>query len=764
MHKPPTRPASILSRTLPVLVVVLFLILFRAAAVAGPDFDHYLHWERAFRTLDTGAFLSEGQTLSPMGVPLSQWSHGPGLIYALCPAVCDTLMSANRQALWIGWAFTVIFWWAMAQLLRRAAYGDMHWTVYGILVAIAGTHAGFYSRSYASETFSQTILGVMVLWTVTRKDWRVLDTLLVGCLAALLTYNRSQLAIYALPPLVGMTYQIWRARSTRSASRTALLLGLPLVPLLIGLAQVGLTNRWMTGSVLGSPYSFGNAAFRSLNLARPELAAVLFHPLHGWLSTHPLYLVAFAALVLLALRARSTAERLFYAGYAIVIVVHIYLQAAWYVWWLGLQTFGMRGLGVSAVVLVPALIRVMRDREVAGKSYNIWGILTLAACLWSAPLFAASLTEEVQFFSYAEMLHFYATSLRPATPPLAVLVLALIATVWVARLRSSSFRDQLAKRPLLTVSLLVLCPTTVYALLRSALRWYAPGWGMDRGLADTLALISIPLCVALMALFLSAPNARDKAQTTESARAGGVETIIAVGLILALLGTAVVYARLAVHVESQIAGRVFPVSGVQYVAATHVDEVEQSFFEYSDIPGFEAKKAALKDYMLKLKSCSAVGSKAEILPRLMGLPRATLPKQVAFGPDLLLSEVSLVGGVTRRSPTTFRPGDFAGVATKWDVLHAMAPQKFSLRLLDAGGRQWAASDYWPKVGCDSVDEWQAAKAQSDTYSLELPPELPPGSYQIALVIYEAETGAVLWSGSQEVVPLAEIRVTDRGAS
>ena len=105
----------------------------------------------------------------------------------------------------------------------------------------------------------------------------------------------------------------------------------------------------MTGSLLGSPYSFGDGAFRSLDFARPELAAVLLHPWHGLLTHHPLYAVGFAALIVLIVRVRSLPERLFWLSCAIVIVLHVYSQAAWYVWWLGKQTFGMRGLGVSAV-------------------------------------------------------------------------------------------------------------------------------------------------------------------------------------------------------------------------------------------------------------------------------------------------------------------------------------------------------------------------------------------------------------------------------
>ncbi len=211
--RPPTSENRY-TRKAPYLLVGLLLILFRAAAVTGPDFDHYMHWSRAFQTLDTRIFLDEGHTLSPLGVPLSQWSHGPGLLYALCPVGCAQWMSPDRQALWISWIVTAAFWWAMVGLLRRASYGDPQWVIYGVLVAVVGTQLGFYSRSYASETLSQAVFALLALWVVTRRDWRALDALVVGCLAGLLAIIRSQLVIYALPLLALLAFDLWRTRGT----------------------------------------------------------------------------------------------------------------------------------------------------------------------------------------------------------------------------------------------------------------------------------------------------------------------------------------------------------------------------------------------------------------------------------------------------------------------------------------------------------------------------------------------------------------------
>jgi hypothetical protein len=48
------------------------------------------------------------------------------------------------------------------------------------------------------------------------------------------------------------------------------------------------------------------------------------------------------------------------------LLLHLYVQAAWYCWWLGTKTFGMRGLTTGAVLLVPLLAHTLRQRSRGG--------------------------------------------------------------------------------------------------------------------------------------------------------------------------------------------------------------------------------------------------------------------------------------------------------------------------------------------------------------------------------------------------------------
>ncbi len=272
-----------------------------------------------------------------------------------------------------------------------------------------------------------------------------------------------------------------------------------------------------------------------------------------------------------------------------------------------------------------------------------------------------------------------------------------------------------------------------------------------------LALATIPASVALMAWFLALPDspAQDIRGVTRPNR---MERVVAVAVLAVLAVSTAVFVRFTFHLERQIAARAFPTSGVQYVAATHVREVEESFFEYLSIAGFEDRKAALKDYLLELQACAAATSEAEILPRLVGIPRFERTTSVGFGNDLRLTGVALIGGASAREPVTFRPGDIVGVATRWDVLNALPSQKFSLRLRDSAGRQWAAVDYWPKVSCGSPDGWQTGTGQEDAFGLTLPSDLPPGPYELALIVYGSDDGTVLFSDQGESTHLGEILV------
>ena len=494
---------------------VPFLLLFLLTVIwrGGPDFGHYVEWAEAFRQGGPQVFLLSGHTLSPLGVPVTQWSPGPGLFFALCPPACQRLISLEQQAMWTGWAFTVLFWWAMFKLLYLAVDGDLRWTVYGILIATIGTHLGFYSRSYGSETFSQAFFAVMVYWVLSRREWHLLDTLVVGCLASFLLINRAQLVIYVLPLLAIMAWALWRTRATRGLLSNVVLIVAPFLALLIGFIQVAIVNRWMTGSFLHSVYAFGNATFNSLDFRRPELLAALFHPWHGLLSYHPFYALGLVALLFMLFQSRTRWSRFFYASYFLVILANVYLQASWYVWWMGGRTFGMRGLSLAAVILVPALIRLMHLRELRNKSNVLLSILVLVTCAWSAVLLFANLYGEsfFIFMTYRDMSQFYLNQIGTLRLPLLLIgalcsAILVVSTVRARRLDRSPdhFAEQFKANPPLIISLLLLAPMLLYVLVRYCLDRYAGPLGIPLEWVPYLALLAVPFAILFIVMFLMA--------------------------------------------------------------------------------------------------------------------------------------------------------------------------------------------------------------------------------------------------------------------
>ena len=766
-------------RVLPRFLIVPLLLLLLLTAIwrGGPDFGNYLTWARAFRQGDPQEILSAGFTLSPLGVPLTQWSHGPGLLFALCPPACQQLITFEQQANWTGWAFTVLFWWAMFKLLYLAAEGDLRWTVYGILVAAIGTQLGFYSRSYGSETFSQAFLAVMVYWVLSRREWRILDTLLVGCLASLLLINRAQLVIYALPLLAMMVWALWRTRATRSSLNTVALLVAPLLALLLGFLQVAAVNRWMTGNLLHSVYAFGNATFSSLDFRRPELLAVLIHPWHGLLSFHPFYMLGFITLLFLLFQSGSWRAKLLCAAYLFVILANVYLQASWYVWWLGRRTFGMRGVSLAGVILVPVLIRFMRQREMRNKSNALPAILVLVTCVWSAVLFFAALYGEylVAFMTYGDLLQFYSSQVDVLRIPLFVTFATLCAillapsTISVMLRRSPGrFIEQLKASPSLIISLVLLAPAFLYPLMRYSLDRYAGQLAIPLEWVPYLALLAIPLAMLLMVMFLTAVPAfqRDEhlsrlsrthqpirgAPTERSGRGERVLGYVLVGIFIAANA---IFVRFAVRIESNLSKRQFPLHQIQYVSSVYIGEVARSYREYLNVPGFQDKKAALLNFVTELQASAGARAQAEIVHRLQELPQVHIPTETPFGEDLVLVGTDLIGGAGDGG-NVFHPGDLLGVTTYWQVRRAGRPQSFSLHLTDADGREWLVNDYQPQLGSETAPAQQTDGTAVDHRGFSLPSDLAPGQYTLSLTVFDEETDAFVSVAGSTSVSLAKL--------
>ena len=69
------------------------------------------------------------------------------------------------------------------------------------------------------------------------------------------------------------------------------------IPLVLAVFQSAIVNRWMTGSPVQPPYVYGGFGFQSMDLLHPQMGTVLTHPWRGLLAFHPLYGVAFIALL-----------------------------------------------------------------------------------------------------------------------------------------------------------------------------------------------------------------------------------------------------------------------------------------------------------------------------------------------------------------------------------------------------------------------------------------------------------------------------------
>jgi 4-amino-4-deoxy-L-arabinose transferase-like glycosyltransferase len=138
------------------------------------------------------------------------------------------------------------------------------------------------------------------------------------------------------------------------------------------------------------------------------------------------------------------------------------------------------------------------------------------------------------------------------------------------------------------------------------------------------------------------------------------------------------------------------------------------------------------------------------------LPQLELPLNVAFGSVLRLSGAVLAGGTG--NGREFRAGDLLGVTTTWDVIEPPPSLIFSLRLLDSEGRAWLSTDYVPVEGSAPTQAWRSGEEFEDRRGLLLPADLPPGTYEVFLMLYDSVTGVPVGVRGREGTTLASIHV------
>jgi hypothetical protein len=559
---------------------VIAAVLLVASPSNGPDFGFYLDWSDA--ALSGDIFRLRGDVASPVGIPLTQWSAGTGLLFALGRLFLGPLVELRDGALAVGSISALVFWGSLLALLLRAT-SERGLVLFGLGAAFLGTHAGFYSLSHASESLAFGAGALMLALLTTRRPWGLASDVWMGGAAALLGLVRAQHVLYALPALLLSAARSWREQRGIGAARRVVGFGLLLLPSALVAAQTAIVHRWMTGSLLRSPYTFGGEGFTSLDWRDPEILAVLANPYHGLLAYHPLYGLGLVALVVCIAHAPSRDERAVWVAGLVAVAAHIYLHAAWHVWWLGTLTFGMRGMSLSAIVLVPALVRAVGRTRSGSARRALWLLASTLACLWS---FLLLWQKYSYFYLWSDLLAAQASAAQSLLEPSAAA--PLLFGVALVGLVAAWCRAGALHRSALGPAALLAGLSVGYLISRTLRRWTRRG-AQEELRVEVLVLALLVLVCALVALEMWRLRTRHVSRAIQ----GGVGWA-GIASLVASLG---LFVGLAVKTEWRIAAGVPPPREFRAVSSVVLDQVREAYYEYEPIPGFDAKKDRLLRYL-----------------------------------------------------------------------------------------------------------------------------------------------------------------------
>jgi len=602
------------------------------ASGGGADFGRYRQWAVVLTAGDI--FLLPGGVSSPLGLPLTHWSPGPGMLFAVPGVLLRGVVDSATGPLVAGWLVMLLFWGAFYRILAWASRGDLGLMLLGLGAGFLGTHIGFLARSHASESIAIALVALLTASVIDRRGQLAASSWTVGCCTALLVMTRVHYVVYAVPALSVTALRILdfdidrrtirrvleneRPDADQQAvaspfAKRVLAAALVLAPLSIAALQQAFVNRWMTGSVISTPYVFGDASFRSVTWLKPLFVPVLVHPWHGLLAYHPLYALAFFAAVICWRQASSSRERILWAGAVGAATINLWIQASWFAWWLGIGTFGMRGMAPAAVVLVPALVRVIAGIPGEASSGSArpriggraWAFATLACCFWSFLLLRQGIT---QFHTVGDLLAAQGAAINGMLD-----VRIAVATSMAAVMVIGAWNWARPRQPSTTIGPWILGAAGLLATLSTAqlLDLAQSRWATASGrllLPAVLLLVLLGttfVAVRLGGRLLGALHRQSplsdvrgaSRQRTPLSVAGLAAPLGRLALTLWLLSSCLLFARLAMLTESSIATGDLPDRDFRYRAGFDVESAQTALREYERIDGFEERKEALRRFL-----------------------------------------------------------------------------------------------------------------------------------------------------------------------
>ncbi|HEY0464584.1 MAG TPA: hypothetical protein VGC79_10260, partial [Polyangiaceae bacterium] len=468
-------------------VWLVFAIAMALQSQKGADYWRYSLWAKAFASANI--LKLQSSVLSPVGVPVTQWSHAPGLITDAIARTLSVLPSVTIDMHTAAWLSAIVFWWAMIGLVGLATGGNPVLFMWALAVAFIGTHIGFYSLFHSSEIFALSTFAVASFWALSAAPGRLRDSLLVGVACGLLLISRVNLAMYVGLPLAARAFIVWRGQGNRLNKALvlhALVLG---APLLVYGVQLLFFNYWATGSPSHSPYVYGEGGFRSVDLAHPQLGTMLFHSWHGLLTYHPLFALGPIALVALLLRRDLPLPERLLAGYALfALLAHVYVQAGWWCWWNGTGSYGNRSFTIGGVVVVVALARWLFLLEQSATRKGLRSALIVlsvsAACsFWSFLLY---LQGHSNYVAWRDLLNEQRIALLDPNG----YVPACVASVMSLGFGIALFR-RLRRRAVVVAITAFVATLAVHGLLGALVRNWSAGHGVERFAPALTALVSV---------------------------------------------------------------------------------------------------------------------------------------------------------------------------------------------------------------------------------------------------------------------------------
>jgi hypothetical protein len=96
------------------------------------------------------------------------------------------------------------------------------------------------------------------------------------------------------------------------------------------------------------------------------------------------------------------------------------------------------------------------------------------------------------------------------------------------------------------------------------------------------------------------------------------------------------------------------------------------------------------------------------------------------------------------SARALQPGETFTATLYWQALQPMnVNYSVSVRVRDSFNNHWASVDAWPQNGNAPTAAWQPGQTITDTYTLTLSAEAPPGQQTLEVVVYDSATLKIL---------------------